>query len=70
MPPEFQNAFLKGLGSGGITLPEKWRVTVNLLNLLSLLDVLQRSDPENSPKQCSGISELIDHILSELNELR
>ena len=67
MPPEFQNAFLKGLGGGGVTLPKNWRVTVNLLNLLSLLDVLQRSDPKNSPKQCSGISELIHHILSKLN---
>jgi GNAT superfamily N-acetyltransferase len=67
MPPEFQNAFLKGLGSGGVILPENWRNTINLLNLLSLLDILQRSDPKNSPNQCTGIRELIDHILSELN---
>ena len=67
MPPEFQDAFLKGLSDGDVTLPENWRVTVNLLNLLSLLDILQRSDPKNSPNQCSGISELIHHILSKLN---
>jgi Ser/Thr protein kinase RdoA (MazF antagonist)/GNAT superfamily N-acetyltransferase len=67
MPPEFQDAFLKGLSDGDVTLPENWRVTVNLLNLLSLLDVLQRSDPKNNPNQCAGIRELIDHILSELN---
>ena len=69
MPPEFQDAFLKGLGDGGVILPENWRVTVNLLNLLSLLDVLKRSDSENSPNQCAGIRELIDDILSELNPI-
>lgn len=69
MPPEFQDAFLKGLADGGVTLPENWRVTVNLLNLLSLLDVLQRSDPKNSPNQCTGIRELIDNILGELNKM-
>lgn len=67
MPPEFQNAFLKGLGGGGVTLPKNWHITIQLLNLLSLLDCLKRSDPKNSPNQCSGIRELIDHILSELN---
>ena len=67
MPHEFQDAFLKGLGDGGVILPENWRVTINLLNLLSLLDVLKRSDPKNSPNQCAGIRELIDHILSKLN---
>ena len=70
MPHEFQDAFLKGLTDGGVTLPQNWRVTVNLLNLLSLLDVLQRSDPKNSPNQCTGISELIYHILSELNPMQ
>lgn len=67
MPHEFQDAFLKGLADGGVTLPENWRVTVNLLNLLSLLDCLKRSDSRNSPNQCAGIRELIDHILSKLN---
>ena len=70
MPHEFQDAFLKGLADGGVTLPKNWRVTVNLLNLLSLLDVLQRSDPKNSLNQCTGISELIDHILSELSPMQ
>ena len=70
MPPEFQNAFLKGLGVGGITLPKNWHITIQLLNLLSLLDCLKRSDPKNSPNQCSGIRELIDHMLSELNPMQ
>jgi len=67
MLPEFQDAFLNGLVSNGITLPKNWRTTVNLLNLLSLLDCLKRSDLKISPNQCADIRELINHILSELN---
>ncbi len=70
MPPEFQNAFLKGLGSGGVTLPKNWHMTIQLLNLLSLLDCLKRSDPKRGPNQCAGIVELIDHILSALNNMQ
>jgi aminoglycoside phosphotransferase (APT) family kinase protein len=40
MPHKFQDAFLKGLADGGVTLPENLRITVNLLNLLLLLDIL------------------------------
>ncbi len=67
MPSEFQNAFLKGLIGGGVTLNENWYITIQLLNLLSLLDCLKRSDPKNSPNQCTDIRKLIDHILSTLN---
>jgi hypothetical protein len=70
MPPEFQDAFLKGLGDGGIILPENWRVTVNLLNLLSLLDVLKRSDPKDHSHQCADIRELIDCISLELSSMQ
>ncbi len=67
MPHEFQDAFLKGLASGGVTLHKDWRTKVNLLNLLSLLDCLKRSDAKNHPNKCADILELIEHILSELN---
>ncbi len=67
MPPEFQDAFLKGLfANSNVTLPENWRVTVNLLNLSSLLDCLKRSDTKSHPHQCADIRELLDHILLEL----
>ncbi len=69
MPPEFQNAFLKGLDGGGGVLPENWYIILHLLNLLSLLDCLKRSDPKNRPNQCTDIVELIDHILSELETM-
>ena len=67
MPHEFQDAFLNGLTSAGVTLPKDWHITIQLSNLLALLDCLKRSDPKNRPNQCADIRELIDHILSELN---
>lgn len=67
MSPEFQDAFLNGLMSNNIVLPRNWRATVNLLNLLSLLDCLKRSDIKNHPNRCADIRELIDHILADLN---
>lgn len=66
MPTVFEEAFIKGLVNSGIVLTENWRVITHLLNLLSLLDCLVRSDPESRPKQCEDIIELISHILREL----
>ncbi|CAL7963399.1 hypothetical protein MIDIC_50062 [Alphaproteobacteria bacterium] len=70
MPLEFQDVFLKGLTSGGITLPKNWRITLQLSNLLSLLDCLKRSDSKNRPSQCADIRELIDHMLLELKYVK
>lgn len=70
MPPEFQDAFLQGLTSVGITLPKNWLATVNLLNILSLLDCLKRSDAKSQPNKCADIRDLIDHILSELSPMK
>lgn len=69
MPPEFQAGFLEGLESRDIILPDNWRITVSLLNLLSLLDLLVRHDPQNHPHQCADIRGLIEHILQELNSI-
>lgn len=70
MPPEFQNSFIDALQKNGIKLPSHWRTTIHLLNLSSLLDLLKRSDPQRHPKRCADISKLIDHILSELNNMQ
>jgi len=69
MPPEFQNSFIDALEKHGIKLPEHWRTTTHLLNLLSLLDLLKRSDPKDHPHRCADIRELIDYILGELNKM-
>lgn len=68
MPTCYEDAFLKGLVSKGYHLPENWRAKIAILNLLSLLDCLARSDPENRPNQVSDIQELIEHILNILSK--
>ncbi|MBM4210999.1 MAG: GNAT family N-acetyltransferase [Gammaproteobacteria bacterium] len=70
MPPEFQNSFIDALQRNAIKLPPDWRTTAHLLNLSSLLDLLKRSDPQRHPSRCADIHELIDHILSELNNMQ
>ncbi len=66
MPLEFKDEFIRGLKSGGINLPENWRITCDLLNLISLLDCLARSDPKNSTNRCTDICELIKDITDRL----
>lgn len=66
LPDAYEQAFVQGLQDAGITLPDNWCTTIHLLNLLSLLDCLVRSDPKNRPKQCRDIKQLITHILKEL----
>ena len=63
MPPEFQNSFLAGLNHSGISLAQNWQTTVKLLNLLSLLDCLKRSDFKTQLNRCKDICQLIEHII-------
>ena len=63
---DYESAFLKGLEEGGYVLPKNWRVTIHLLNLLALLDSLNRCDLKKSPKQVLDISDLIRWIVREL----
>jgi len=70
MPPEFQNSFIDALQRNGIKLPPDWGTTAYLLNLSSLLDLLKRSDPKDNPHRCGDIREIINHILSKLNNIQ
>ena len=70
MPSEYRDSFLEGLLSTGYKLPSSWQITINLLNILSLLDCLRRSDLDNSPNQTSDIKELISHILFNLRKVK
>jgi aminoglycoside phosphotransferase (APT) family kinase protein len=69
MPNEYQSSFLEGLLSTGYQLPNFWQMTVNLLNILSLLDCLRHSNPDNRPNQIKDIKELISHILFHLRKV-
>ncbi|WP_100550799.1 phosphotransferase family protein [Caedibacter taeniospiralis] len=63
LPFEFHLAFLDGLRSCGVRLPSNWQATVKLLNLLSLLDCLKRSDFKTQLNRCKDICQLIEHII-------
>lgn len=62
MPNDYQESFLQGLVSNGYELPNSWKITVNLLNIVSLLDCLVRSDPVNRPNQIKDIKQLLSYI--------
>lgn len=62
MPEVFEEAFLESLRGAGMEFPEGWRISVHLLNLLSLLDCLVRCPPNDRPNQCADICDLIEHI--------
>jgi aminoglycoside phosphotransferase (APT) family kinase protein len=68
LPKNYEKFFLKGIYDSGIELPSNWRITINLLNLISLLDCLARSDPKKRPNQCKDIHKLIEYILGELEQ--
>jgi thiamine kinase-like enzyme len=70
MPPEFQKSFIDSLKKNGIKFHRSWRKTVHLMNLLSLLDCLKRSDPKKQPNRCTDILELITHTLAKLNKTK
>ncbi len=67
MPPQFEEAFLKGLNIQIAHLPKFWRISIHMLNLLSLLDCLMRGNPKNYPNQYTDIRKLIDHIIESFN---
>ena len=61
MPAQFEASFIKGLQED-YTLPKHWRISINPLNLVSLLDCLIRVSLVESPNACEDICRLIQHI--------
>jgi len=68
MPLSYEKSFLSGLEKGGVQLQENWRISIHMLNILSLLDCLVRCPPDIRPNQCGDICELIDYILNKMDE--
>jgi len=68
LPDFYEEQFLRGLAESGVILPEHWRRTTHLLNLLALLDCLQRYDPLTRPKRLLDIKGLIEYINRELEK--
>lgn len=67
MPPLYEQAFLQGITDAGLVLPEQWRITVDLLNLVSLVDSLAHGDPIQRPRQRDDIMKLIQGIIKRLS---
>tara|TARA_Y100001968_G_C19452332_1_gene769552 strand:- start:8277 stop:9266 length:990 start_codon:yes stop_codon:yes gene_type:complete len=65
MPATFEDCFIHGLKTG-YNLPPNWHISINLLNLLSLLDCLVRSSIKNEPNRCQDIRALIVRIITQL----
>ncbi len=63
MPAVFEDSFVQSLKDNGILLPDDWKVTINLLNLGSLIDCLARSDSKKRPNQCQDIKVLVARIV-------
>ena len=63
MPSVFEQSFLQGIEHAGLMLPAHWRITVDLLNLVSLLDCLVHCPPKQRPRQCRDICGLIINIV-------
>ena len=64
MPKTFESAFESGLQEAGVTLPEGWEKITQLLNVISLLDCLQRSDSSTNPRKCTDIKGLIEYFIN------
>lgn len=51
----FQTVFLEGFKRGGGSLPDAWEITIDLLNLLALLDILAL---RTTPQQVNKITDI------------
>jgi aminoglycoside phosphotransferase (APT) family kinase protein len=64
VPAWYETSFLQGLEDTGLQMPSNWRQSINMLNLLSLLDILARNPANERPCQQTDIVALINHIVS------
>lgn len=64
LPKIYELSFIEGFGSSGQTFPLHWKHSIKLLDLLNLLQLLQRDSDNTRPKMRQDISELIHHTLS------
>lgn len=68
MPEAFETSFIHSLTSNGVNLPSNWKVIIQFLNMISLLDCLNRTDINISPLQSADISSLLQGIVLSLDE--
>jgi|GEM_PF-221341 len=68
-PKTYSESFIKGL-TKYYKLPDSWKITMYLLNILSLLECLSRSKLQNVPNQTKDIKELINYMLCSLRNIQ
>lgn len=69
MPSDFQRSFIDSLRYNHIELPADCTITINILNLFSLLEILKRSVAQNKPRACADIRELIGVIVVKMRNI-
>ena len=62
-PKNFKTSFINGLTDNNILLPSDWNKSIKLLNLISLIDLLIRTNAKNHPKMYADIVLLINNII-------
>ncbi len=70
MPSVYEESFIKGISDAGLILPNQWRISVTMLNILSLIDCLKHCPPKERPNQCKDICELIRYFVASLEMQR
>ncbi|MFN7039383.1 MAG: phosphotransferase family protein [Alphaproteobacteria bacterium] len=66
LPSTFTESFMLGLKEGGLILEDNWQTAVNLINLISLLELLTRSSLNQHPNRCKDLKELIEYLIQQL----
>lgn len=68
LPPYYEKAFCKGIETGK-ALPQEWKKSIKLMDLGSLLSLLERNPPQKSPKLHSDVVSLIEDTVKNWEKL-
>lgn len=66
LPNNFETSFIKGLNNSRYKLDDSWQIIIKLLNLISLIDCLDRSDIDRTPNRVADIKSLMTNIIERI----
>ena len=67
LPKIYEESFIHGLTSYGLSLPTHWKATIKLLDLLSLLLLLYKNPLNKRPNMGKDITTLLENTMHYLN---
>lgn len=70
LPGCYKKSFEKGLSDSEIVMPEHWRVSSSLMNLICLLQLLHDNPASQRPKMNKDLVLLVHHTIQYLNDYR